>query len=89
MVCRLQKCFYCGALCEGPNKGCPVYNHKVLSMPPGIYCYTLETTCLNWLIDLLGSTKLIIALRALQLTQVVLQFVKKLPNDAFVFGGFP
>lgn len=54
-------------------------------MPPA----ALETICLNWLIDLLGSTKLIIAPRALQLTQVVLQFVKKLPDDAFVFGGFP
>lgn len=51
-------------------------------MPPA----ALETICLNWLIDLLGSTKLIIAPRALQLTQVVLQFVKKLPDDAFVFG---
>jgi hypothetical protein len=49
----------------------------------------LETTCLNWLIDSLGSTKLIIALRALQLTQGVLQFVKKLLDDAFGFGGVP
>ncbi|KAG6719728.1 hypothetical protein I3842_03G021500 [Carya illinoinensis] len=25
-MCRLQKCFYCWALCEGQDKGCSVYN---------------------------------------------------------------
>ncbi|GFY87023.1 structural maintenance of chromosome 3 [Actinidia rufa] len=43
----------------------------------------LGTTCLNWQIDLLESTKLIIALKALPLTQQALWFVKKLLNVAF------
>jgi hypothetical protein len=51
----------------------------VLSLMPFA---ALETTCLNWPIDLWGSTKLIIAPKALQLTQGVLWCVRKLLYDA-------
>lgn len=36
MLCRLQKCFYRGALCEGPDKRRTVYNHKVGWMTYGV-----------------------------------------------------
>jgi len=48
-------------------------------IPPAV----LGTTCLNWLIDLLGYTKLIIAQRALLSIREVLWYVKRLLDGIF------